>query len=56
MRERFGKSVSRGVSDLGTKRATHSPISSLIDNNVIEVSTHTLLHLKYMFDSVQCYQ
>ena len=37
VRERFGKAVVRGVSDLGMKRATHSPISSLLDNAVIEV-------------------
>ena len=29
--------VVRGVNDLGIKRATHSPISSLLDNAVIEV-------------------
>lgn len=38
VRERFGKAVARGVGELNIKRATHSPISGLIDNAVIEVS------------------
>jgi hypothetical protein len=39
VRERFGKAVARGVNDLNIKRATHSPISGLIDNAVIEVKS-----------------
>ena len=42
VRERFGKAVARGVGELRIKRATHSPISGLIDNTVIEVSTKQL--------------
>ena len=37
VRERFGKMVSRGMEEMRVTRATHSPISSLIDKAVIEV-------------------
>ena len=37
LRERFASGVSRGMNDLHISRATHCPISGLIDNAVIEV-------------------
>lgn len=43
VRERFGKALSRGITDLRIKRATHSPISGLIDNAVIEVNMFNVL-------------
>ena len=38
IRERFAKSVARGIQDLRIKRATSSPINGLIENAVIEVT------------------
>lgn len=46
VRERFGKAVARGVGDLKITRATHSPISGVIDSAVIEVSS---LFLSFFF-------
>jgi hypothetical protein len=43
VRERFGKALTRGIGELKVKRATHSPISGLIDNAVIEVN-YSLSH------------
>ncbi len=37
MRERFGRAVSRGVVELGVKRATRSPVHNLIHSAVMEV-------------------
>ncbi|CAH1801454.1 unnamed protein product [Owenia fusiformis] len=41
VRERFGKGVARGVSDLKINRATQSPIAGLIENAVIETYEKT---------------
>lgn len=37
VREKFGRAISRRISELKIKRATHSPISALIDNVVIQI-------------------
>ena len=39
VRERFVKSVKRGVGELRINKATTSPISGLIENAVIEVTS-----------------
>lgn len=51
VRERFGKGVSRGLSELRITRATHSPISGLIDNAVIEIYSATPSMTLYMKDN-----
>ncbi|XP_064612744.1 LOW QUALITY PROTEIN: uncharacterized protein LOC135476597 [Liolophura sinensis] len=42
VRERFAKAVQKGAVDLGIKRATHSPITGLIENAVIEKYSRTV--------------
>ncbi|KAK6190965.1 hypothetical protein SNE40_002721 [Patella caerulea] len=47
VRERFGRAVSRGLSELSIRRATQSPINGLIENAVIETYTKTTSMVAY---------
>ncbi|ESP04135.1 hypothetical protein LOTGIDRAFT_237550 [Lottia gigantea] len=47
VRERFGRAVSRGLTDLHVQRATQSPINGLIQNAVIETYSKTTSMVAY---------